>query len=67
MENLHRDLLKDRQGKKGNEEELRSEQQVSEDRWEEREQRAENLHSNLSKERWEGRKRARAEIRVTGL
>ena len=32
-ENLHRDLFKEREGKRGKEQEQRSEQQVSEDRW----------------------------------
>ena len=32
MENLHRDLFKVREGKRGKEQEQRSEQQVSEDR-----------------------------------
>ena len=32
MENLHRDLSKDREGKRGKEQEQRSEKQVSEDR-----------------------------------
>ena len=33
VENLHRDLFKEREGKRGKEQEQRSEQQVSEDRW----------------------------------
>ena len=32
-ENLHRDLFKEREGKRGKEQEQRFEQQVSEDRW----------------------------------
>ena len=39
MENLHRDLLKEREGKRGEEQEQRSEQQVSQVRWGEREWR----------------------------
>ena len=38
MENLHRDLFKVREGKRGKEQEQRSEQQVSEDRWGDRQQ-----------------------------
>ena len=33
VENLHRDLFKEREGKRGKEQEQRCEQQVSEDRW----------------------------------
>ena len=33
MVNLHRGFSKDREGKRGKEQEQRSEQQVSEDRW----------------------------------
>ena len=39
-ENLLRDFSKEREGKKGKEQEQRSEQQVSEDRWGDREQRS---------------------------
>ena len=39
VENLHRDLFKEREGKRGKEQEQRSEQQVSEDRWGDREWR----------------------------
>ena len=39
VENLHRDFLKEREGKRGKEQEQRSEQQVSEDRWGDRVQR----------------------------
>ena len=39
VENLHRDLFKEREGKRGKEQEQRSEQQVSEDRWGDRERR----------------------------
>ena len=38
-ENLHRDLSKEREGKRRKEQEQRSEQQVSEDRWGDREWR----------------------------
>ena len=39
LENLHRDLLKEREGKREEEQEQRSEQQVSEDRRGDREWR----------------------------
>ena len=39
MEFLQRDLSKEREGKRGKEQEQRSEQQVSEDRWGDRVQR----------------------------
>ena len=39
MENLHRDFSKQREGMRGKEQEQRSEQQVSEDRWGDRVQR----------------------------
>ena len=39
MANLHRGFSKDREGKRGKEQEQRSEQQVSEDRWGDRVQR----------------------------
>ena len=51
-ENLHRGLFKEREGKRGKEQEQRSEQQISEDRWG---QIVENLHRDFSKER-EGKK-----------
>ena len=35
-ENLHRDLFKEREGKRGKKQEQTSEQQVSEDRWADR-------------------------------
>ena len=59
-ENLHRDLLKEREGKRGKEQEQRSEQQVSEDRWADRKWRT---YIGISKrERGEERKRERAQI-----
>ena len=37
LENLHKDLLKERKGKREKEQEQRSELQLSEDRWGDRE------------------------------
>ena len=51
MENIHRDLFKEREREK--KQEQRCEQQVSEDR---QGNRAENLHTELSNERERGRK-----------
>ena len=56
---LHRDLLKEREGKREEEQEQRSEQQVSEDRRGDREWRP---YTVISQKRREERKRARAEI-----
>ena len=58
-ENLHRDLFKEREGKSGKEQEQRSEQQVSEDRWGDK---VENLHRDVSKER-EGKREKEKEHR----
>ena len=55
MANLHRGFSKDREGKRGKEQEQRSEQQVSEDRWGDREQRN-NIRISQERERGEERK-----------
>ena len=52
VENLHRDLFKEREGKRGKEQEQRSEQQVSEDRWGDRERRT---YIGISSKRERGR------------
>ena len=57
---LHRDLLKEKEGKRGKEQEQRSEQQVSEDRRGDRERRT--YIGISSKREREEKKRARAEI-----
>ena len=53
-ENLHRDLFKEREGKRGKEQEQRSEQQVSEDRWGDRKWRT---YIGMSRKRERERKR----------
>ena len=72
---LHRDLLKEREGKRGKEQEQRSEEQVCEDRQGDRERktyiwtscsrdrgRVEKLHTDLSNER-EGKKGKKSKSR----
>ena len=61
VENLHRDLFKEREGKRGKEQEQRSEQQVSEDRWGDRKWRT-YIGISRKRERGEERKRERARI-----
>ena len=61
VENLHRDLFKEREGKRGKEQEQRSEQQVSEDRWGDRKWRT-YIGISRKRERGEKRKRERAQI-----
>ena len=61
MENLHRDLSKETEGKRGKELEQRSEQQVSEDRWGDRKWRT-YIGISRKRERGEERKRERAQI-----
>ena len=56
MENLHRDPFKAREGKRRTEREQRSEQQVSEDRWGDRECRT---YTGLSRKRERGREEKR--------
>ncbi len=56
LENLHKDLLKERKGKREKEQELRSELQVSEDRWGDREWRT---YTELSQKRERGREEKR--------
>ena len=56
VENLHRDLFKEREGKRGKEQEQRSEQQVSEDRWGDRVQRT---YTGISPKRERGREEKR--------
>ena len=53
-ENLHRGLFKEREGKRGKEQEQRSEQQVSEDRWGDRKWRA---YIGMSRKRERGREK----------
>ena len=60
-ENLHRDLFKEREGKRGKEQEQRFEQQVSEDRWGDREWTT-YIGMSQKRERVEERKTERAEI-----
>ena len=54
VENLHRDLFKEREGKRGKEQEQRSEQQVSEDRWGDRKWRT---YIGMSRKRERGREK----------
>ena len=61
MENLDRDLFKEREGKRGKEQEQRFEQQVSEDRWGDREWTT-YIGMSQKRERVEERKTERAEI-----
>ncbi|WP_419585333.1 hypothetical protein [Thiolapillus sp.] len=53
-ENLHRDLFKEREGKRGKKQEQRSEQQVSEDRWADRKWRT---YIGMSRKRERGREK----------
>ena len=53
-ENLHRDFSKEREGKRGKEQEQRSEQQVSEDRWGDRKWRT---YIGMSRKRERGREK----------
>ena len=63
MENLHRDLFKEREGQREKEQEQRSETQVSEDRWgdsgeplrdfsKERDRGEERSEQQVSEDRW---------------
>ena len=54
LENLHKDLFKEREGKRGKEQEQRSEQQVSEDRWGDRKWRT---YIGMSRKRERGREK----------
>ena len=53
VENLHRDLFKEREGKRGKEQEQRCEQQVSEDRWGDRKWRT---YRGMSQREREGKR-----------